>query len=66
MRYNKAINRRAKMKLFDLYEDSYMEFRIAQNVTEDWIAEYCKQHGREVTRNHQRSANYFDAFVKVA
>lgn len=49
---------------FDVYEDSYQCFRIAQNVTKEWLDEYCKQHGIKVTREHRRGVRYFDAFVK--
>lgn len=50
--------------MFDVYEDSYQGFRIAQNVTREWLDEYCKNRGVKISREHQRGVRYFDAFVK--
>jgi len=51
-------------KTYDVYEDSYMAFRIAQNVSFEWVQSYCASKGLNITREHQRGVFYYDAFVK--
>ena len=41
-----------------------MAFRIAQNVSLEWVLAYCASKGLKITREHQRGVFYFDAFVK--
>ena len=53
-----------EIKMFDVYEDSYQGFRIATNVTKEWLDHYCNERGLTVTREHRRGVVYFDAFVK--